>query len=351
MKPATAIKKHKLTNQRSQASLLFLVLLGLLVDVALSTREVYAHPLAPALLELNAEADGRVDVLWKTSRLRPRGLDLQPKFPAPCQPITPRIESGDAQSVSWSWTLNCGATGLVGQRVGIEAQRPVQIDVLLRIALPDGRIIRDVLRNGQTSISVPEKQTRLEVGWGYLLLGFEHILGGTDHLMFVLGLMLLVSGVRPLVKTITAFTLGHSVTLSLATLGIATVPSALAELLIALTILALAVELARPTRERPALLQRRPWLMACGFGLVHGLGFAGALSEVGLPQQEIPLALLAFNVGIEVGQLLFVSALGILVLIASRPLRRLPDWAHRLPAYAIGSCAAFWSLERLRDWF
>ena len=106
-----------------------------------------------------------------------------------------------------------------------------------------------------------------------------------------------------------------------------------------------------PTRDRPALIQRHPWLMACAFGLVHGLGFAGALSEVGLPQQEIPLALLSFNVGIELGQLLFVSGMALVVVIASRPLGRLPAWTRKIPAYAIGSCAAFWSLERLEDMF
>ena len=308
-----------------------------------------AHPLAPALLELNAEESGVTSVLWKVSRLRPRGQDLRPELPADCPVISPVEESGDAQSVSLNWTIDCGASGLVGQTVGLASNGPIQIDVLLRISLPDGRIVRDVLRKGNASIQIPARQTKLQVGWGYLILGFEHILGGTDHLMFVLGLMLLVIGIRPLIKTITAFTLGHSITLTLATLGITRVPSALAEFLIAATLLALAVELATPTRDRPALIQRHPWLMACAFGLVHGLGFAGALSEVGLPQQEIPLALLSFNVGIELGQLLFVSCMALVVVIVSRPLQHLPAWTRRIPAYAIGSCAAFWCLERLED--
>ncbi|MAJ60127.1 MAG: hypothetical protein CBC48_09125 [bacterium TMED88] len=323
------------------------VVLTLLLLVKVSP----AHPLAPALLELNADESGVTSVLWKVSRLRPRGQDLQPELPADCPVISPVEESGDAQSVSLTWTIDCGASGLVGRTVSLASNGPIQIDVLLRISLPDGRLVRDVLRKGNASIEIPARQTKIQVGWGYLILGFEHILGGTDHLMFVLGLMLLVIGIRPLVKTITAFTLGHSITLSLATLGITQVPSALAEFLIAATLLALAVELATPTRDRPALIQRHPWLMACAFGLVHGLGFAGALSEVGLPQQEIPLALLSFNVGIELGQLLFVSGMALVVVIASRPLGRLPAWTRKIPAYAIGSCAAFWSLERLEDMF
>ncbi|MDG2049577.1 MAG: HupE/UreJ family protein [Myxococcota bacterium] len=323
----------------------------LLLNVLLLASVSQAHPLAPALLELTAEESGITSVLWKVSRLRPRGQELRPELPVDCPPIGPVEESGDAQSVSLAWTVDCGPAGIVGQRVGLASNGPIQIDVLLRISLPDGRVVRDVLRKGHPSIQVPAKQTKLQVGWGYLILGFEHILGGTDHLMFVLGLMLLVIGIRPLVKTITAFTLGHSVTLSLATLGITQVPSALAEFLIAATLLALAVELATPTGDRPALIQRHPWLMACAFGLVHGLGFAGALSEVGLPQQEIPLALLAFNIGIETGQLLFVSGMAIIVVVASRPLRNLPAWTQQIPAYAIGSCAAFWCLERLADLF
>lgn len=305
-----------------------------------------AHPLAPALLELEQSADGRVDVHWKTSRLRPRGVELTPRLPADCRRTSETRAGGDEQSVSLRWTADCGARGLVDREVGIDGLGPVSIDVLLRVALPDGRVVREVLRRGRTAITVPARQTKSQVGWGYLVLGFEHILGGLDHLLFVLGLMLLVSDARALVKTITAFTLGHSLTLSLATLGIARVPSSLAELLIAASILVLAVELAAPRREHPHLLQRRPWLMACTFGLVHGLGFAGALTEVGLPQEEIPLALFAFNVGIEVGQLAFVAVVAGLAWAASRLVTDLPAWLRRVPAYAIGSCAAFWCFER-----
>jgi hypothetical protein len=177
-------------------------------------------------------------------------------------------------------------------------------------------------------------------------VGFDHILSGPDHLLFLLGLVLLVHGCRLLVETVTAFTLGHSVTLSLAALGIVHIPTRPVEALIAFTIFVVAVEVARDTQGRALSVGRVPWAMAFCFGLVHGLGFAGALAQVGLPDHEIPLALVSFNCGIELGQLAFI----VLVLIARALLRWLPTSLLRagelIPAYAIGSMSAFWMLQR-----
>ena len=183
---------------------------------------------------------------------------------------------------------------------------------------------------------------RLTVFVDYLTIGFEHILSGADHLLFVFGLFLLCSGIAPLAKTVTAFTVGHSITLSLAALGYARFPSGPIEVLIAATVLALAVDLARD-EARPTWMRRFPWPMALVFGLLHGLGFAGALREVGLPDGEIPMALFSFNVGIEIGQLTFVAAL-----LALTPLvRRIPiPLPRRVAVYAMGSLAAFWMIER-----
>lgn len=305
-----------------------------------------AHPLAPALLELRADADGLVDVHWKTSSLRPRGVDLSPELPRHCEPVSEIAQSGDAQSVSLRWTLDCGPSGLVGHEVGVAGFGPVGIDVIVRVELPDGRVVTGVLRGDAPAMTIAARQSKTEVGVSYLELGFEHILGGPDHLLFVLGLLLLVGQARPLVKTITAFTLGHSLTLSWVTLGFARVPSGPVELLIAVSVLALAVELATPAGAEPGVLRRRPWLMACGFGLLHGLGFAGALAEVGLPRQEIPLALFSFNLGIELGQLVFVAAIGVLFAATRRSRARAPIWLARVPAYGIGCFAAYWCFER-----
>lgn len=181
----------------------------------------------------------------------------------------------------------------------------------------------------------------------YVGLGVEHILFGVDHLLFVSCLLLLVRDIRKLLATVTAFTLAHSITLAAATLGYVRVPAAPVEATIALSIVFLASELARGEADRSAATRSYPWLVAFSFGLLHGLGFAGALAEVGLPQREIPLALFSFNIGVELGQLAFIAAVLSLVLIARPSRLRLPSWSAGAAGYAIGSVAAFWVFARL----
>jgi len=194
-------------------------------------------------------------------------------------------------------------------------------------------------------ITVPARPSRLAVLRDYVRLGVEHILTGPDHLLFVFGLLLLVGTPRLLIATATAFTLGHSLTLTAAVLDIVRVPSGPAELMIALTVFVLACELARDA-VRPTLMRQFPWAMAGVFGLLHGLGFAGALREVGLPDGDIPLALFSFNVGVEVGQIAFI----VVVLALRAGLRRLPArwprWAEWVPVYGMGTLAAFWCFQR-----
>jgi hydrogenase/urease accessory protein HupE len=178
-------------------------------------------------------------------------------------------------------------------------------------------------------------------------LGIEHILFGFDHLTFVLALLLLVRGAKRLLITVTSFTLAHSITLAAATLGVMWVPGPPVEATIALSILFLASELIKVNRGLPSLTASYPWIVAFAFGLLHGFGFAGALKDVGLPQHEVPMALLAFNVGVELGQLLFVAAAMIVLLVVRKLRSEWPQWAHQMPAYGIGSAAAFWFFERL----
>lgn len=180
----------------------------------------------------------------------------------------------------------------------------------------------------------------------YTVLGFEHILDGIDHLLFILGLLLLVRGPWMLVKTITAFTVAHSITLALAVLGVVNIPSAPVEAAIALSIVFLAVEIVNARRQRFGLAYRKPWLVAFGFGLLHGLGFAGALSQIGLPPQEVPVALVFFNVGVEIGQLVFVAGILVAHWIWLRLPVRLPQWAELVPVYVLGTIATYWFFER-----
>ena len=308
----------------------------------LVAKAAFAHPLAPALLELREAASGKVEVTWKRSALRVPGSDLQPILPSDCPVLeAPRVEEQGTAMLA-HWTIDCGQAGIVGRTLRIDDQGPARIDTLVRIELADGRQIQRVLRRSEPSMVVPARASRLTVFLDYLTIGFEHILSGADHLLFVFGLFLLCSGIAPLAKTVTAFTVGHSITLSLAALGYARFPSGPIEVLIAATVLALAVDLARD-EARPTWMRRFPWPMALVFGLLHGLGFAGALREVGLPDGEIPMALFSFNVGIEIGQLTFVAAL-----LALTPLvRRIPiPLPRRVAVYAMGSLAAFWMIER-----
>jgi hypothetical protein len=244
------------------------------------------HRLAPSLLELREDGNGLVAVLWKTPLQRPVGSEIEPVLPAHCEATDAPTTTPDATSLTLVRGLETSGT-----------------NALLRISLADGRRVRVVLHADSPSLSVPERQTAADVAWDYARLGVDHILTGFDHLLFVLGLVLLVSGRRLLLYTITSFTLGHSVTLSLAALGFVRFPSAPIEVVIAATIAILAAELARGVQAGPTPMRRFPWVMAFAFGLLHGLGFAGALAEIGLPDGEIPLALLSFNLGIEAGQL------------------------------------------------
>lgn len=311
----------------------------------------HAHPLAPSLLELRQIAGGRFAVRWKTSAFRPTGAHLAPVLPHWCAPVGEEASRDDAAAVERRFTVDCGERGLRGATLGVADLDVSRTLALVRVELADGTLVRELLDGARPTTIVPERQSRLDVARQYLELGVEHLLTGIDHLLFVLCLCLLVPGRRRLAWTITAFTAGHSVTLTLATLGLVRFPQSVAETAIALSIVLLAAELLRDG-DRAGLpapaswVRRHPWAMAAAFGLLHGLGFAGALSEVGLPQSEIPVALLTFNLGIEIGQLGFVLAVLLLARVARPALAALPARAVRLPAYAIGCLAAFWFWSR-----
>jgi hypothetical protein len=302
-----------------------------------------AHALDPILFELKERPDGKVDVMWKAPNARVPGVDLVPILPPECKTIGEIAREDDSEATTARWTIDCGG-GIVGRTVGVTGLEAT--DALLRVTLLSGAVDRRVLGAERPTVVVPAEPSRLDVLRDYSLLGAEHIATGIDHLLFVFGLLLLTAGTRQLVATITAFTLGHSVTLALAALELVSVPQAPVEVVIAVTIYILAVELAREVATGSTLLRRRPWAMAFSFGLLHGLGFAGALREAGLPQNDVPLALLSFNVGIEAGQIAFVAVVLAAYALASPMLRGLPAWARRAPVYAMGAASFYWILER-----
>ncbi len=320
--------------------------LGLALALFLCALPADAHPMAPALLELREIGDGRVEVHWKTSRFRASGADLRPELPPRCTLIGAVVTTDEPSSRHERWTVDCGSDGLIGETVGVAGLSENRIDALLRVEFANGRPFRSVLRARSPRVVIPEKAESADVVSAYARMGGEHILSGPDHLLFVFGLVLLVSGLRQLLVTITSFTLAHSATLSLAALGIVQFPTGPIEVLIAASVLALAVELARREKEGALAPARLPWLMAGGFGLLHGFGFAGALAEAGLPHGEIPLALFAFNLGIELGQLAFVVIVLAGLRLLGPLLQRLPAWTARVPIYGMGSLAAFWCFDR-----
>ncbi|HYB99862.1 MAG TPA: HupE/UreJ family protein [Candidatus Limnocylindrales bacterium] len=319
-----------------------IVALATLAVALLFAERAHAHALDPVLLELRERGGGIVDVTWKASRAQIPGVELAPVLPEHCRRAGETTVVDEDDSSTSTWRIDCGNAGLAGSIVGVSGLEST--DALLRVELASGATDRRVLGTSRPTVQIEAAPSRLQVVRDYAVLGVEHILAGLDHLLFVLGLLLLVPRAS-LLATITAFTAGHSVTLALAALQIVQVPQAPVEVVIALSIYVLAVELARGD-GRQTLLRRRPWAMALAFGLLHGLGFAGALAETGLPQTEIPLALFAFNVGIELGQIVFVAAM----LVASAMLRglltRLPSWVRLAPVYVMGALAAFWMMER-----
>ena len=244
-------------------------------------------------------------------------------------------------------TYKNNAESLTGQVISINGLAALQTDVLLLIQLQDGTQHSAILRPGSPEYTIPLQASKLEVAGDYWRMGTIHILEGVDHLLFVLALLLIVSGIGQLLKAVTAFTVAHSITLALATLGVVHVPAAPTEAIIALSILFLATEIIHKHNGQISLTERYPWVIAFVFGLFHGLGFAGALSEIGVPQNEVPLALLMFNVGVETGQLLFIAVVLSLIALLKRLPFTAPQGAWRVVPYAIGSVAAFWTIDRV----
>jgi hydrogenase/urease accessory protein HupE len=302
------------------------------------------HALAPALLELRETAPGIIAVLWRHPYSPGPGITLTPELPSVCRASTPAVETADEAAMESRWTLDCAGTALAGMTVGLAGLADSETDALLRAVPLGGEPVLAVLRAGHERIRLPARARPAAVFADYLALGFHHILLGPDHLLLILCLMWLVAGARRLVTTLTCFTVGHSITLALAVLDVARVPQAPVEAAIAASVLWLAVEAARG--DGRGIFTNRPWLAAMSFGLLHGLGFAGALRETGLPAGEVPLALAAFNAGIEAGQIAFVAAVLLACSLVARSAPVLPAWTRRLPIEVAGSLAAMWTIQR-----
>ncbi|WP_134681410.1 HupE/UreJ family protein [Paracoccus ravus] len=323
---------------------LLLVLLAILQPFA-----AIAHALDPGYLELSAMDEVRWRVTWRMPDVGGNPMPIRPALPANCETGEPPEPHFDGRGWSMVYIATCPG-GIAGGEIRIKGLENTRTDTLVRYEAKPGQAVTERLTANNPAFTVPENAGPMKVLTSYVALGVTHILEGVDHLLFVLTLLLLVNDRRRLFWAVTAFTLAHSITLASATLGWFTLPSAPVEVVIALSIVFLAYELALPPEQRDPVATRFPAVISFGFGLIHGLGFAGALLEIGLPQSDVPLALFAFNLGVELGQLLFIAAVLIIGLFAKRLLPMAlakGRWDTRFASYAIGCTAAFWVIERI----
>jgi len=319
----------------------------LLLAVALFVPAAWAHEARPAYLEIKEMAPGQFAVLWRTPVLAGMRLPLVLKMPEGTKDLKKPVAQELADSLVERRWIDAGPIGLAGKRIEIAGLQLTITDALVRVELLDGRTIQVIARPSQPWVEIAAAQSSWEVMGTYIVEGLRHILFGADHLLFFLGLLLIVGNGWMLVKTITAFTVAHSITLAIATLGYASAPALPLNAAIALSILFLGPEIVRVWRGETSFTIRHPWVVAFAFGLLHGFGFATAMTSAGLPRQELPWALLSFNIGVELGQLGFVA----LILAMERSFRvlevRWPRWMQALPGYTVGTLGAFWTIQRV----
>lgn len=315
--------------------------------------EARAHALDPGFLDLRQIDEQAWQVFWRKPDVQGDPMLIDARLPETCTPARGGVPRSDGSAWVSHWTAICTG-GLAGQTLTIEGLELQATEVLVRVQPQEGAPLIHRLTPDAVRFTLPDQQSSLAVFQTYGVLGFNHILAGLDHLLFVFALVLLIPNRGHLIGAITAFTVAHSITLALAALGHLSIPGPPVEAIIALSIVFLAIELLKREEGAPRLSERAPWIVAFAFGLLHGLGFAGALREIGLPDADVALALLAFNLGVEAGQLAFVAV----VLTAGFALRKLVEVAGEIPeklqtagtvtaGYAIGGIATIWLAERL----
>ncbi len=319
---------------------------ALLLALFFAVPAARAHETRPAYLEIKETAPGKFSVLWRTPVLAGMRLPLVLKMPGDVKNLKEPIVEELTDSLVERRSIDAGPNGLAGKRIEFPGLQFTITDVLIRLEMLDGRKWTTIARPSQPWVEVAASQSWWEVMGTYIVEGVRHILFGADHMLFVLGLLLIVANRWMLLKTVTAFTVAHSITLAIATLGYAKVPALPLNAAIALSILFLGPEIVRSWRGETSFTIRHPWVVAFSFGLLHGFGFATALTSAGLPRGDLPLALVSFNVGVELGQLGFVA----LVLSLERSFRvlkmRWPRWAEVLPGYTVGTLGAYWTVQR-----
>jgi hydrogenase/urease accessory protein HupE len=324
-----------------------LLLAGSLLVGLSGIRLAHSHEARPAYLEINETAPGHYTVLWRTPVLAGARLPVVLRFPKEVRNLNEPLVQHLSDSLLERRWIDAGSQGLTGHRIDFPGLQLTITDVVVRLKLLDGRSWMATARPSQPWVQIEATRGTWATALDFLRQGIEHILSGADHLLFVFGLLLIVRTPWMLMKTVTAFTVAHSITLAAATLGYVRPPAPPIEAAIALSILFLGHEIVRAYQGGTSFTIRHPWVAAFAFGLLHGFGFASALSTAGLPPTAIPLALVSFNIGVEIGQLAFVTAM-LLLGYGLRQLRMTwPRPAELLPAYVVGTFGAFWLVQRL----
>jgi hydrogenase/urease accessory protein HupE len=305
-----------------------------------------AHESQPGTLEIQQLAPDRYDVTWKApiyyGEPHPARLQLPVNWKNIIQPTERRM----ADSIIFRWVVDVGQERVEGAIIRFPGLESTITDVYVRLTRLDSTMMTAVVRPTRPFVELRGERSWHATAWEYIGLGFYHILLGVDHLLFVLGLLLIVKGRMVLIKTITSFTVAHSITLAMATLGFASIPLQPLNAAVALSILFLGPEIVRSWRGETSLTISYPWIVAFVFGLLHGFGFASGLSTTGMPKVELPWALLSFNVGVELGQLAFV-VIALALAWSFRTLEiRWPRWALAIPGYTVGSLGAYWTIQR-----
>lgn len=324
-----------------------LTLLGLaLLSIAGAAGTAHAHESQPGTLDLNQVARDRYEVVWRAPIYFGRPHPARLELPEHWKTVVPRSERLLSDSQVLRQVVTVGERGVEGRVVRFPGLENTITDVFVRLNRLDGTTMTAVVRPSKPQVELRGERPWYASAGEYTALGFHHILQGIDHLLFVLGLLLIVKGRMVLLKTVTAFTVAHSITLAVATLGFARAPLPPLNASIALSILFLGPEIVRSRRGETSVTIRYPWLVAFAFGLLHGFGFASGLTTTGMPRAELPFALLFFNVGVELGQLVFV----VTALALARSFRTLdvqwPRWVEALPGYTVGGLGAYWTIQR-----
>jgi len=316
----------------------------------LCTCHLLAHEVRPARLVLNQETDTTYHVFWKLPAIKEGVLRLKPVMEFDHQIISrdPGKDLGDAYIESWTFQPSQDITG---SQISIDGLSKTITDVFFTVNDMSGGSASFIVRPDQPYFTIDGQRSIFQVIKDFVILGVEHIWLGYDHLLFVLCLLWLIAGWKKLIQTITAFTLAHSITLIASTLGWMSLPSSPVEAVIALSIVFLAIEIIRHQRGEEVFTSKYPWVVALSFGLLHGFGFAGALSEIGLPQNAIATSLLGFNLGVELGQIIFVIVVLTVVSLIKRMIKEIPSWASTATVYLIGGIASFWLIERVAGFF